>query len=93
MVRRYPGSIKPRQLLPPVFVAGLVSLLIAGMAFHPVFYGLLVIFLLYMGIIVIASIPEAAGRKDPSLIMSIPLAIMTMHFTWGSGFLTSIVKK
>lgn len=93
MVRRYPGSIKPRQLMPPIFVAGLVLLLLAGIVFIPVFYGLLAIFLLYMGIIVIASLPEAAGRKDPSLIVSIPLAIMTMHFTWGSGFLTSIVKK
>jgi glycosyltransferase involved in cell wall biosynthesis len=93
MVRRYPDSIKPRQFMPPVFVAGLVLLLLAGMIFHPIFLGLLAIFLLYMGIIVSASLPEAARRKDPSLIVSIPLAIMTMHFTWGSGFLTSIVKK
>jgi hypothetical protein len=93
MVRRYPGSIKPRQLMPPMFVAGLVLMVLAGLVFAPIFFGLLAIFLLYMGIIVIASLPEAASRKDPSLILSIPLAIMTMHFTWGSGFLTSIVKK
>jgi hypothetical protein len=93
MVRRYPGSIKPRQLMPPMFVAGLVLMIMAGLVFAPIFFGLLAIFLLYVGIIVIASLPEAASRKDPSLILSIPLAIMTMHFTWGSGFLTSIVKK
>jgi len=93
MVRRYPGSIKPRQLMPPMFVAGLVLMVLAGLVFAPIFFGLLAIFLLYMGIIVIASLPEAASRKDPFMILSIPLAIMTMHFTWGSGFLTSIVKK
>jgi len=93
MVRRYPGSIKPRQLMPPMFVAGLVLMVLAELVFAPIFYGLLAIFLLYVGIIVIASLPEAASRKDPSLIVSIPLAIMTMHFTWGSGFLQSIVQK
>lgn len=92
MIKRYPGSIKPRQFMPPVFVAGLLLLLAVGLFFHPIFYGFLVIILLYVGIIVIASIPEAGSRKDPSLVAGIPLAIMTMHFSWGSGFLTSIIK-
>lgn len=93
MVRRYPGSIKPRQLMPPVFVAGLFFLLCGGVVFPPVFFGLLAIILLYLSIIMVASLPEAGGRKDPSLIAGIPLAILTMHITWGSGFLVSIVKK
>lgn len=93
MVKRYPGSIKPRQLMPPVFVAGLTILLAAGLVFLPAFYGLLAIILLYLGIIMIASVPEAASRKDISLIVSIPLAIMTMHFIWGSGFLAGIATK
>ncbi len=93
MVKRYPGSIKPRQLMPPVLVAGLLVLLAAGLVFPLAFYGLLAIILLYLGIIMIASVPEAANRKDISLIVGIPLAVITMHFTWGSGFLASIVTK
>jgi succinoglycan biosynthesis protein ExoA len=93
MVRRYPGSIKPRQLMPPVLVAGIFILLCGGLVFPPVFFGLLAIILLYLGIIMVASVPEAVSRKDISIIASIPLAIITMHVTWGSGFLVSIVKK
>ncbi len=93
MVKRYPGSIKPRQLMPPLFVAGLLVLIASGIVFPPAFYGLLTIILLYLGIIMIASVPEAAKRKDISLIAGIPLAIITMHFTWGAGFLASIVTK
>lgn len=93
MVRRYPGSIKPRQLMPPVFVTSLILLICGGIVFPPIFFGLLAIIVLYLGIIMVASLPEAASRKDPSLIAGIPLAILTMHITWGSGFLVSIVKK
>jgi len=32
-------------------------------------------------------------QKDFYLFLGIPLAIMTMHFSWGTGFLVSTLKK
>ncbi len=90
MVKRYPTSIKPRQLLPPLFVSGLVILLVLGLFFHQFLYGLLSVFLLYLGIIICASIPETGKRNDLSLVVSMPMAIMTMHLTWGTGFIVSL---
>jgi len=90
MVKRYPKSIKPRQLLPPLFVSSLFVLLLIGLVFHPFLTGLLAVFLLYLGIIVIASFPEARKRNDLSLAFSMPMAIITMHITWGTGFIISL---
>jgi succinoglycan biosynthesis protein ExoA len=90
MVKKYPTSMKLRQMLPPIFVAGMFILLVTGL-FSPLFLtGLLGVFLLYLGIIVIASVPEARKRNDRNLAMSLPLAIMTMHITWGAGFIVSL---
>ena len=89
MIKRYPASIKPRQLLPPLFVLGLLLLLVTGLIFSPLLAGLPAVFLLYLCIITVASFPEMKKRKDASLIAGMPLAIMTMHFSWGSGFIAS----
>lgn len=93
MVKRYPKTIKARQALPPLFVASLLALLVTGCFIKPVLYLFLTVFLLYVGIITLASIPAAIKSKDAALLVSVPLAIMTMHFTWGSGFLASLAAK
>lgn len=90
MIKRYPASIKPRQLMPPVFVMGLILSFIASFIFPSLSTGLLAVFLLYLCIITVASFPEIIKRKDLSLVISMPIAIMTMHITWGSGFIASI---
>jgi hypothetical protein len=91
MVKRYPTTIKPRQALPPLFVLSLFGLLATGIFYKPFLYLFLTVFLLYMGIITLASIPVSIKNKDVTLIAGIPLAIMTMHFFWGTGFLASLV--
>jgi succinoglycan biosynthesis protein ExoA len=91
MIKRYPSSIKSRQLLPPVFVALLITLFILGLFMNQFLYGLLAVFLLYLGIIILVSIPEAGKHKDLSLAVSMPIAILTMHLTWGTGFIVSII--
>ncbi|MEI8131202.1 MAG: glycosyltransferase family 2 protein [Leptolinea sp.] len=93
MVKRYPTTIKLRQVLPPLFVASLIGLLGLGLFISPVLSLLLTVFLLYVGIISVASIPAAIKGKDAALVVIIPMAIMTMHFTWGTGFLISLAAK
>ena len=89
MVKRYPASIKPRQALPPLFVASLTGLI--GLAFFSklFLYLFLTVFILYVGIISLAAIPAAIKARDAALVISIPFAIIVMHFTWGAGFLAS----
>ncbi len=93
MLRRYPQTLRWRQGLPPLFVASLI--LLAGLS---IFWGLARLALaieigLYLLVMVSAGLHQALKTKDTALIFGIPLAILTMHISWGWGFLTSMVQS
>lgn len=89
MARKYPTSLKPRQLMPPLFVGGMFLMLLAGLVYHPLLIWFIALFLAYLSIIITASVPVAIKNRDFSLVISVPLAIMTMHGAWGTGFIIS----
>lgn len=92
MLKKYPGSLRLRQVLPPLFVLGWTVLILASV-FSNLFRVLLAIMvLLYILILVSASLPKAIKENDPSILIGVPLAIATMHFSWGAGFLRSMIK-
>lgn len=93
MIRRYPASLKPRQMLPPMFVTGIFGLLIGSLFIPVLLYGLISVFLIYLGIIILVSVPGARDKKDISLMVSMPIAILTMHLTWGTGFIAGLITK
>ena len=92
MLRKYPDSIKLRQLLPPVFVGGLLSLLILGIAWP--FFNLLflIMVILYFMVLVLFSLPIAWKKKNWFSILGIPISTAVMHFSWGTGFLWSLFR-
>lgn len=91
MLRRYPGTLRWRQALPPIFLISLV----VGLALTTfrLFFGWLVIFelLAYFGILALASLRMAFQRKEFFLIFGLLLSIAVMHFAWGIGFLWSMI--
>jgi succinoglycan biosynthesis protein ExoA len=91
MLRRYPTTIRWRQALPPLLVLSLVILLIAGILWEFTRWLLAVEILLYLGIIILVSSRLAIRKKNPGLLIGVPLAIATMHLSWGAGFLWSMV--
>ncbi|OGO33463.1 MAG: glycosyl transferase [Chloroflexi bacterium RBG_16_57_11] len=93
MLRRYPGTLRWRQALPPAFVA---SVLISGLLalFFPIFGVLFVIELCaYALILLLAGFSSAWKHSDPALVPGVPLAIASMHLAWGSAFLWSIFVR
>ena len=93
MLKRYPGTLRWRQALPPVFVASLVVLMIAAL-FWPLAGILLGLELLaYFTILVLGTGSLAMRRKKLYLLAGVPLAIAVMHVCWGSGFLISIFSR
>jgi hypothetical protein len=89
MLRRYPGTLRWRQALPPVFVLSLLFGAVFSL-FWPVFGWLLGLELLaYFGILALAAVKAALTRKDFFLILGLPLAIAVMHIAWGAGFIWS----
>ena len=93
MLRRYPDTLRWRQALPPVFVSGILMLLLLSIFWNFARIILSVIVLLYLGILAGGSLLPAVRRKNLLLAAGIPIAIMTMHISWGSGFLWSMIKR
>ena len=93
MLRRYPDTLRWRQALPPVFVASLLVGIVLAF-FLPLFRWLILFELfVYFGILGLGSLKLVISKKEPSLLIGVPLAISVMHAAWGGGFLWSIFEK
>jgi len=93
MLRRYPGTIRWRQALPPVFVLSLLILLLLAI-WWPVAGWIFVIESAgYAVVLSLAGLQLAKKQHDWKLIFSVPLAIAVMHLVWGSAFLWSLIFR
>jgi len=94
MLRAYPGTLRWRQALPPLFVLSLLGWLMLGIFSGWVWpwWGLLGELIAYSTLLILGSIPAARKAGDWRLVFAIPLAIVVMHLSWGSGFLWSMIR-
>ncbi len=92
MLRRYPGTLRWRQALPPVFTLSLVGGFLLSFLWTGFAWLLGFELLAYFGILGLASLRTAFQRREFFLIFGLPLAIMVMHLSWGGGFLWSILR-
>jgi GT2 family glycosyltransferase len=91
MVRRYAKTIRLRQALPPLFVLSLITLPIVSFVSPWGLWLLLFEVVSYLLILFSAGLREALEHRKVQLILGIPLAIATMHVSWGAAFLWSLV--
>jgi len=93
MLKRYPGTLRWRQALPPAFVLSAIVLAVIGF-FAPLLWLLLAVQLgAYILITSLAGIRESLRHRDIGLIFGFPLALWTMHFSWGGAFLWGIARS
>lgn len=88
MIRRQPGSIKPRHLVAPVFVLSILVLSLTGFFWRPAWWLLLVELAVYL-LLSIAAGWQTARKADGGLGMAVvmPVVFGTIHLTWGTSFL------
>jgi succinoglycan biosynthesis protein ExoA len=91
MLRRYPGTIRWRQALPPLFVSSLVMLGLLSIWFVIARYLLLAEIVAYLAVLGLVAGQIAIRQKKLAFLPGVPLAIATMHFSWASGFLWSLI--
>jgi succinoglycan biosynthesis protein ExoA len=92
MLRRYPETVRWRQALPPLFVMSLIGGAVLAI-FLPIFRFLLAAeIFLYLIALAAAGVQAAVRQKKIYLVIGLPLAIATMHITWGAGFLWSMIR-
>jgi glycosyltransferase involved in cell wall biosynthesis len=93
MLRNFPGTVRWRQALPPIFVSSLMGLGLASF-FVPVARWLLVAELIvYFSILLFTGAYAALKHHKSFLLPGLPLAITAMHVSWGSGFLWSMLTS
>lgn len=92
MLRRYPRTLRWRQALPPLFVFSLVMLFGLGWGWPGFWWLLAGLGGVYLFILSLAGLTKALQERQPALVIGLPLAIATMHLTWGTGFLWSMIK-
>ncbi len=91
MLRRYPQSLRWRQALPPLFVLSLLVLSLAGLFWSFAGWLLAAELGLYALALLAAGVHAAVQKKDPALVVGVPMSIATMHLSWGSAFLWSLL--
>lgn len=91
MLRRYPTTLRWRQALPPLFVLSLIGLGVLSLWLQPARWLLGVEILLYLAVLLTGAVPAAAKNRDLRLLLGVPAAIITMHISWGAGFLWSMI--
>jgi glycosyltransferase involved in cell wall biosynthesis len=92
MLVDFPGSLRWRQVLPPLFVLTTIGLGLAGAFWSPARALLGVQWALYGAVLLSAGLIRAFQAKSPGMILGLPLAITTMHSGWGAGFLVSLAQ-
>lgn len=93
MLKRYPHALRWRQALPPAFVLILALLIVLslGLTFPRPLLGLqLFVYFLALGL---AGLQLAMKTRKGFLFWGLPLAIATMHISWGAGFLWSGISS
>ncbi|MFJ1758461.1 glycosyltransferase [Kitasatospora sp. NPDC088134] len=85
VTRYHRGSVNLRYLAPPAALLGVVAGAVLGAAVHPAF---LVLPGGYAAAIVGGGLWEGRGLSGKARAQ-LPLALATMHLSWGFGFLTS----
>ncbi len=92
MLERYPETLRWRQAIPPVFVLGLFGAGLLSLWFPFAGWILGIEVVLYALALLAAGLQAMFTKRRMLYFIGVPLAMMTMHFSWGGAFLWSLIK-
>ena len=93
MLSRYPKTIRWRQALPPLFVLSLLGLSLFSIFITEIRFLIFFEIVFYLLVLATAGVILAIQQRKLLIAPGLVFAILTMHFTWGSGFLWSLVSS
>jgi len=93
MLRKYPKTLRWRQILPPMYVLALIGLGFLALGWNLARWLLAIIVILYTIVIFVIGIQMSLKHKSSSLAIGIPLATATIHLSWGAAFLWGLLIK
>ncbi len=93
MLRKYPGTLRWRQAIPPFFVATLIMLGLLSIFLQLASWLLAIVVIVYTILILSIGIQMSLKRRKLSTLIGIPLALATIQIAWGAAFLWGILFK
>jgi glycosyltransferase involved in cell wall biosynthesis len=93
MLKKYPKTLRWRQAIPPVFVAGIILLMLLSLLVSILSYLLIFLLLIYFSFLLIGSLSLLKNKKPSYCVIGVPIAIIVMHFSWGLGFIFSFISR
>jgi len=93
MLRKYPKTLRWRQILPPMFVLALLGLGFLSLGWNLARWLLAIIVILYTIVIIAFGIQMSLKHKSGSLAIGVPLATATIHLSWGAALLWGLLVK
>ncbi len=93
MLRRYPETLRWRQLVPPLFVVSLIILGVGALFWELARWLLLLLLGIYLIAILLVGFQVSIRARSLTHLIGVPLAIATMHLTWGSALLWSLINR
>ena len=93
MLKRYPHTLRWRQALPPLFVLSVIVFIVLSLFFGLARYALAAQLAIYFFVLGLAGLKLAVEKRNGFLFFGLPLAITTMHLSWGAGFLWSFISS
>jgi glycosyltransferase involved in cell wall biosynthesis len=92
MLRRYPETIRWRQAIPPLFILGLLGMGLLSFWLPFARWILRLEVVLYAVALFAIGMQTMLGKRKLCNFFGVPLAMMTMHISWGGAFLWSLVQ-
>lgn len=92
MLRRFPESFRWRQMA-GIFVVSFPILALLGILFSWARWLFFLEIAVYLLALLIAGLDAAFKHRDLILVLGVPLAIATMHFSWGTAFIWSMISR
>jgi glycosyltransferase involved in cell wall biosynthesis len=91
MLRRYPSTFRFRQIA-GIFVLSFPVLAVLSIWLPWAAWLLILESAIYVLAILAAGVQIAVRQRDLTMVAGVPLAIATMHFSWGIAFVWSFIK-
>ena len=80
-----------RQLVPPALVVSILILPLLRWLFPPMFALTILCLLTYAGLLIVTGQRIALDRQKPALTLYFPIAVATMHLSYGFGYLKGLI--
>jgi succinoglycan biosynthesis protein ExoA len=93
MLRRYPHTLRWRQFIPPFFVVTLLILSALSLWLNLARWIFLAEIGVYCAALFVSGTQIALQRQKLACLWGAPLAMATIHFSWGMGLLWSLFKQ